>query len=128
MIQLLYNIIPFFIFIIDLFYFVLLFFNHKLVPGYLGCYIDQVGKALTVGTRDNAYKTLNSCLEYCSALSPELRFAGVSYGHRCECGYEDAEYDRAGGRLWDTYCDYPCGGNDEEKCGGYGKISIYDCK
>lgn len=82
---------------------------------------------MTVGTMDNAYKTLKRCLEYCSALSPELRFAGVSYGLRCECGYEDAEYDR-GGRLWDSHCDYPCWGNDEEKCGGYGKISIYDCE
>ena len=40
---------------------------------------------------------------------------------------EDRNYTLLGKR-WDSECNMTCGGNPDEICGGFWRMSIYDCE
>ncbi|CAB1103402.1 unnamed protein product [Ectocarpus sp. CCAP 1310/34] len=68
-------------------------------PSYLGCYSDPADSRMFV-------QDISS-----DAMTAE-----------CWCGAEGADYDANG----EGVCDTPCGGNDDEICGGFYAMSVYE--
>ncbi|KDB24565.1 hypothetical protein H109_03533 [Trichophyton interdigitale MR816] len=93
---------------------------------YLGCYTDQVGArtlsqvGYTLGGPGNM--TVANCQNGCA--SQGYSFAGVEYSSECWC---DNQLRNGGGPAPDgeAMCSMPCNGNPEEKCGGPGRLNLY---
>ncbi|CAB1116227.1 unnamed protein product [Ectocarpus sp. CCAP 1310/34] len=49
---------------------------------------------------------------------------GTQYGEECWCGIHPALARH--GELDIDSCDFPCAGNEEETCGGFDKMTVYD--
>ncbi|KAM5480390.1 putative (methyl)glyoxal oxidase [Microsporum canis] len=93
---------------------------------YLGCYTDSVGgrtlsqTGYTLGGPGNM--TVANCQDGCSSAGYSL--AGVEYSGECWC---DNQLRNNGGPAPDgeAMCSMPCNGNHEEKCGGPGRLNLY---
>ena len=68
--------------------------------------------------------TLNDCFDHCRTAGK--RYATLQVGAECFCGDSNARYDMYGMALTDDQCDNPCGGNNEQICGGTWRNSVYD--
>lgn len=69
--------------------------------------------------------TVSSCVQFCNDRG--FRYAGVEYGKECFCGNSIAPGrlpDAAAGFLGN--CNFPCSGDPDQICGGYGQIGIYE--
>ena len=98
-----------------------------LVPGYIGCYEDDRNRVLPHAESYSHSMSVKECINFCSAKSLTMRYAGVQYRTECFCGEDGTDYAKLG-LKWDRECDMVCGGNSNEICGGEWRISIYDCK
>ena len=98
-----------------------------LVPGYLGCYIDDSNRVLPDKQMNDNEMTIQICRDFCTRQTQPMRYAGVQYTTQCFCGVESRNYARLGWK-WDSECDMTCGGNPDEICGGFWRISVYDSK
>ena len=99
--------------------------NTILGPDYVGCYTDDRQRVLPDADYEDGLMTVRSCIQFCSNLTTPMRYAGVESSSECFCGTEGADY----GRLGESKaCDYVCGGDDGEICGGHWAVSIYDRK
>ncbi|EFE40559.1 hypothetical protein TRV_04725, partial [Trichophyton verrucosum HKI 0517] len=93
---------------------------------YLGCYTDQVGArtlgqvGYTLGGPGNM--TVANCQNGCASQGYSL--AGVEYSSECWC---DNQLRNGGGPAPDgeAMCSMPCNGNPEQKCGGPGRLNLY---
>ena len=99
------------------------------VPGYLGCFNNNEEEDVLPDKRwIDDHMTIAKCLQFCrNTTDLGMRFAGVHSRTHCLCRANNSEYDQHG-RVEDWKCDEQCAGNNDEICGGYGKISIYDCE
>ena len=87
--------------------------------GYIGCFVDQhpnrdLKKLFTVNNL-----TPGSCQSVCSEKGHV--YAGVQYGYLCHCGDDYGKYGEAGERE----CNSACLGDEEKKCGGFWRNSVY---
>jgi hypothetical protein len=95
-----------------------------LPPGfeYKGCYVDGPGYRIMGNQRpDSNDMTISSCSRACANLGYTV--AGMEYSTQCFCDNmlrEDATLATA-----DTQCNMPCSGNEEEKCGGPNRLSVW---
>ncbi|XP_078608665.1 uncharacterized protein LOC144880404 [Branchiostoma floridae x Branchiostoma japonicum] len=87
---------------------------------YTGCYKDmRPGHALNIAGPLHGALTVEECILACAAFSTS--YAGMQNGVECFCG---EEYDRHG-RAMESECDVPCGGNNDQICGGFYRNSVY---
>ena len=63
--------------------------------------------------------TPNSCRSVCKEKGHT--YAGVQYGYLCHCGDSYGKY----GNAAEEECNSGCRGDDEKKCGGFWRNSIY---
>ncbi|KAI0120937.1 WSC domain-containing protein [Xylariales sp. AK1849] len=91
---------------------------------YLGCAKDGNGMTRTLdGTQqDKPDMTVDSCIKFCDARG--FSYAGTEYKTQCFCGNTIAE-DRVAANGTLGQCDFKCGGDGKQICGGYGWISVY---
>ena len=90
---------------------------------YIGCGKDNIGgRSLTGARLEQEDMTNEKCVDYC--ISNGFSIAGTEYSTECYCG-NSIPQDRAPieGLMGD--CFMPCGGNEDENCGGTGQISLY---
>ncbi|KAI8519623.1 hypothetical protein Bbelb_028800 [Branchiostoma belcheri] len=87
---------------------------------YIGCYKDmKPGLALnTVGPKSSTL-TVAACIQACAGFNTQ--YAGLQNGVECYCG---EDYSRHG-RAMESDCDEPCGGNNDQICGGHYRLSVY---
>ncbi|CAM9124123.1 unnamed protein product [Hapterophycus canaliculatus] len=71
---------------------------------------------------DNEYRNSEMTPAMCAAYCEGEDFFGLQYGSECWCGSTDEDVFRHGSAT----CDYPCGGDDEQTCGGYWAVSLYE--
>lgn len=98
--------------------------NNAVVGGlkFLGCVDEIPGRALTGPSYSAENMTVESCLKYCQAGN--FWMSGVEAGRECYCGKYVAK--PAAFRADAGACDMPCTGNGKQKCGGWGKMSIFN--
>nr|XP_054772640.1 T-cell differentiation antigen CD6-like [Lytechinus pictus] len=93
-------------------------------PGYLGCYGDKThSRALADVVHISRNMTVMLCVHYCHARG--YPYAGLEYGEECYCGALGSNY-AIYGRYWDSACQHPCSGYANERCGGIGRIAVYN--
>ncbi|KAH3745392.1 di-glucose binding within endoplasmic reticulum family protein [Pelomyxa schiedti] len=89
---------------------------------YLGCYIDSSDRDLDGYSFSDASMTVLMCSYACAILrSPPYKYYGLQYSTYCFCGDSFGEY----GRVDDSECNMPCGGDQSEMCGSAWRNSIY---
>ncbi|XP_019617673.1 PREDICTED: uncharacterized protein LOC109464995 [Branchiostoma belcheri] len=87
---------------------------------YIGCYKDmKPGRALNAVGRQSSTLTVADCIQACADLNTQ--YAGLQNGVECYCG---EDYSRHG-RAMESDCDEPCGGNNDQICGGHYRLSVY---
>ncbi|MCJ1478920.1 hypothetical protein MMC13_007604 [Lambiella insularis] len=92
---------------------------------YSGCYVDPSSpiqnRALDYSPtgQNQANMTVEWCTASCKANG--FRYAGLEYYGECFCG--DAVNGPAAGAESD--CSYACTGNNQEVCGGFDYVSVY---
>lgn len=96
-------------------------------PGFpLGCWLEgsTAGRLLQDEfLQDDQNMSLEVCADYCTITNNYTLF-GVEYGSQCFCS--DDIQAGAGFPIYDiSMCNYPCAGNANETCGGYGALFIY---
>ncbi|XP_041483685.1 cell wall integrity and stress response component 3-like isoform X1 [Lytechinus variegatus] len=95
---------------------------HK--PGYIGCFGDSFERIFQGASLiDTVGMTIDVCLEFCRNQS--FKYAGLEYASECYCADADTQYD-VHGTYDDSECQYICMGNTLERCGGLGRISVFD--
>ena len=87
--------------------------------GYIGCFVDQhpnrdLKKLFTVNNL-----TPGSCQSVCKEKGHV--YSGVQYGYLCHCGDDYGKYGEAG----EYECNSACLGDEEKKCGGFWRNSVY---
>ncbi|CRK17506.1 hypothetical protein BN1723_011323 [Verticillium longisporum] len=92
---------------------------------YRGCAPDASGKSRTLNGTDvsSDNMTVARCLEYCDERG--FKYAGVEYRRECFCG-NFVDHDREPKKGILGVCELPCTGDNNEVCGGYGGISLYE--
>ncbi|XP_072170154.1 uncharacterized protein [Diadema setosum] len=89
---------------------------------YIGCYQEECvqnnhqfsfGRSLII----------DNCTAFCRESG--YRFAGISNGTECTCGYEFECLDHSHRLNLTDNCGIPCPGDNEQWCGGWGKILAY---
>ncbi|XP_072030652.1 scavenger receptor cysteine-rich domain-containing protein DMBT1-like [Amphiura filiformis] len=93
---------------------------------YLGCYNDDYERALPDASTVSYSMTLETCFRFC--WDNNARYAGLEHGSQCHCGKENTDYGIHGEARRDSDCSSYCYGDYTEKCGGDGKLSIYDLR
>jgi len=86
--------------------------------GYLGCYQDNVVRAL----RDKLVRSATTRRETCRQWCAGYTYFGLQDGKECWCG--NGGFDKYG-RLGDEQCATPCAGNSQSMCGGKMKSNVY---
>ncbi|XP_063406451.1 uncharacterized protein LOC134690412 [Mytilus trossulus] len=66
------------------------------------------------------YMTITRCSKYCCSMS-NYTYIGTEVGWECYCGNDSSQFIP----MPETDCIHRCDGNQEEKCGGYWRLSIY---
>lgn len=69
---------------------------------------------------DTNCATIEKCLAACEMEGYCL--AGLEYGHECWCGNTVHGDVRP---VPDRYCNFPCSGDFDDNCGGYGFMGLY---
>ncbi|KAF3359403.1 putative fungistatic metabolite like protein [Verticillium longisporum] len=92
---------------------------------YRGCAPDASGKSRTLNGTDvsSDNMTVARCVEYCDERG--FKYAGVEYRRECFCG-NFVDHDREPKKGILGVCELPCTGDNNEVCGGYGGISLYE--
>ncbi|CBJ32727.1 conserved unknown protein [Ectocarpus siliculosus] len=90
---------------------------------HLGCFVDnQSDRVLGHKLVDEEVDT-EFCYDYC--LEKNAPFMATQWGIECWCATEvDLEYERHGEA--EELCDYKCGGDNNEICGGYYAFDLYE--
>jgi hypothetical protein len=90
---------------------------------YAGCGGDGAGdRAFRNASTAYDSMTVESCVSYCSAGG--WAYAGMEYSRECFCADRlDPRYAPKDGIMGN--CNYQCGGNSTEICGGWAAMSIY---
>nr|XP_034336472.1 uncharacterized protein LOC105332975 isoform X2 [Crassostrea gigas] len=88
---------------------------------YIGCFMDTDERLLPSANFTGDYVTVESCVKFCNSRG--FPFAGMQNSSQCFCGDSHDRYPRAES---EAECNLPCVGNAKEKCGGVGRISVYD--
>lgn len=89
---------------------------------YIGCFIHDLNNKLPNYIRKEYPNKLTPhyCTGYCHLLG--YLYAGLRNGFECFCGdthpFSESKDD-------ETQCNVPCSGDDEKKCGGTWRLSIY---
>ncbi|CAB1117835.1 unnamed protein product [Ectocarpus sp. CCAP 1310/34] len=89
---------------------------------HLGCFVDKksdrvMGHKITDEEVDTEF-----CYDYC--LEEHAPLMATQWGIECWCATEvDVEYERHGEA--EELCDYKCGGDKTENCGGYNAFDLY---
>ncbi|CBN74037.1 conserved unknown protein [Ectocarpus siliculosus] len=98
--------------------------NHGSPEGvmYLGCVKDSRDDRLL----DSVYRSSDLTTEMCATYCEGDDFFGMQYGSECWCGSTDEKDDEDLFRHGSTTCEYPCAGDEEQTCGGYWAISLYE--
>ncbi|KAK9420758.1 putative WSC domain-containing protein [Seiridium unicorne] len=91
---------------------------------YVGCVKDPAGQSRTLdGTQqDKPDMTVDACIKYCEGAG--FSYAGLEYKTQCFCGNGVAE-DRMPANGTTGQCEYKCGGDAKQICGGYGQATVY---
>lgn len=86
-----------------------------------GCWLDPL-KPRTLPTRAQlSEKTTNSgCIKYCQ--SKGFKYAGTEYGNECFCGNDISSSTKKP----EADCNMACAGNAKEKCGGPGRLTLWE--
>ncbi|KAI8811928.1 WSC domain-containing protein, partial [Cladochytrium replicatum] len=90
-------------------------------PGWSGptCYTDSISQRLLTGKYAyNAAMTDQLCASTCAGY----QYFGMEYSTECYCGNSFAN---AKSIVDSSQCSYKCGGNSNQMCGGYDRISLY---
>ncbi|KAL2282360.1 hypothetical protein FJTKL_10968 [Diaporthe vaccinii] len=96
---------------------------------YLACWLLKANSDTKHDTRaldhhavnwDTSCATIEKCLTACEIEGYCL--AGLEYGHECWCGNVVQGEVRP---VPDSYCNFPCSGDYDENCGGYGFMGLY---
>ena len=98
----------------------------KAVGSYVskGCYPDSVNSRTLTGHgyANTTGMTVESCVQFCQALSPSQPYAGVEYGQECYCGSSLPSTVTA---VDISKCNELCTGNTKEFCGASNLLNIY---
>ncbi|CAL3968653.1 unnamed protein product [Diplocarpon coronariae] len=88
---------------------------------YVGCYTEVRGggRALDGQSLPDDANTIEKCTAACAPY----KYAGAEYGRECYC---DDELNALSTTSSDAQCGMPCEGNDQEVCGGTGRLSVYE--
>ncbi|KAK7740846.1 hypothetical protein SLS62_010991 [Diatrype stigma] len=89
---------------------------------FLGCTNEVPGRALTGPSYSADDMTVESCLKYCQAGNYWM--SGVEAGRECYCGKYVAPPASFHGDA--GACDMPCTGDPRQRCGGWGKMSVFN--
>ncbi|KAI5263007.1 hypothetical protein E4T47_09141 [Aureobasidium subglaciale] len=100
---------------------------------YAGCFADSsdgpsAGRILPYQAFSNSTNTIETCTAACSSASYSLAGLSASYinnilqGYDCLCGNSLGYQARLVG---EQACLTPCAGNSSQKCGGYGRYSVF---
>ena len=90
-----------------------------LVPGYIGCFVDKYQNRDLTKSFMVSGLTPASCRAVCKEKGHA--YAGMQYGYLCHCGDGYGKY----GHAAEKECNSVCLGDDEKKCGGFWRNSIY---
>ncbi|XP_061182724.1 uncharacterized protein LOC133191060 isoform X3 [Saccostrea echinata] len=88
---------------------------------YIGCFMDMDERLLPSAHFSGDYVTVEYCIQFCNSRG--FPFAGMQNASYCYCGESHDRYPRANS---EAECNSPCAGRVTEKCGGKGRISVYD--
>ncbi|CAM9807322.1 unnamed protein product, partial [Pylaiella littoralis] len=87
----------------------------------LGCFKDNKDDRILGYKMSDGHMTTDMCYAYCSGMAAP--FMATQFGIECWCATEvTVEYKRHGEGA---DCSYTCGGNEDEKCGGYNALNLY---
>ncbi|XP_076086372.1 uncharacterized protein LOC143057030 [Mytilus galloprovincialis] len=86
---------------------------------YLGCYTDDESRMLDQHTW-NLLMTLQMCIDLCSGFE----YIGLQYLYHCLCGNSLGDSD-AYYKVAEINCQFRCGGDTSQICGGIWKNSVY---
>ncbi|XP_060567882.1 xylosyltransferase oxt-like [Ruditapes philippinarum] len=85
--------------------------------GFIGCYKDKRDRILSTSLYSSDSITGDVCKQDCKDAG--YRYAGTE-GLECFCGHTFKDYTK------ETGCNAWCSGNQNERCGGHWRISLYD--
>ncbi|CAN0305003.1 unnamed protein product [Ectocarpus sp. 6 AP-2014] len=89
---------------------------------HLGCFVDKKSDRVMGNKLADEEVDTEFCYDYCEEQNAPLM--ATQWGIECWCASEvDLDYERHGeaGEL----CDYKCGGDNKEICGGYNAFDLY---
>ncbi|CAH1785636.1 unnamed protein product, partial [Owenia fusiformis] len=94
--------------------------NAKCEPAYyLGCFVDAASRDIEYGFAYFPGMTLELCQEHCRNLG--YKYTGAQAGSQCFCDNDFGKY----GSKPDGECSWKCVGNNQQKCGGHFRNSVY---
>eukprot|EP00904_Undaria_pinnatifida_P007443 jgi/Undpi1/3829/HiC_scaffold_16.g07198.m1 len=83
----------------------------------LGCYEDSKGARIMGSLTTNSSMTVELCSDYCQSI-----YFGLQYGIECWCS-DTTSFEAIGSA---SNCDYDCGGDSSQNCGGYNAMHVYE--
>ncbi|XP_059156485.1 uncharacterized protein LOC131941308 [Physella acuta] len=92
------------------------------LAAYQGCYLESVRRrhfSVSPGDYSPEVTTTLSCMANCGTF--KYMYAAVTSGKFCYC----ASTLPAAAPVNDTYCDMPCIGDKNQRCGGVKHVSVY---
>lgn len=97
--------------------------NNAQVGGlkFLGCANEIPGRALTGPSFSSDKMTVESCRDFCQAKNYWM--SGVEAARECYCGKFIA---KPAVFREPAACDMTCTGNNKQRCGGWGRVSIFN--
>ena len=98
-------------------------YSNTVVNGYVktACIQEVVGRSLQGAGFQNTAMTVEMCTSYCS--NKGFAISGVEYGVECYCSNQFN--GEASLNLISDQCYMPCGGNQDQNCGGPNAIFVY---
>lgn len=85
-----------------------------------GCWLDPLNpRALPTKAHLSGKTTNANCIKYCQ--SKGFKYAGTEYGAECFCGNDISSSTKKP----NSDCDMACAGNANEKCGGPGRLTLW---
>lgn len=87
-----------------------------------GCYSEaKSGRLLTGPSYTNTSgMTVESCVNFCQASTPTMKYAGLEYAQECFCGSSLPSTATTA-----STCNMLCTGNSKEYCGGSSVLNLY---
>lgn len=87
---------------------------------YIGCFVDTYSHDLKGYSFTSDRMTPSMCISTCK--SKGYKYAAIQFSIRCFCGNSYGHYGKA---TSNNQCNYRCGGNPSNYCGGYWRNSVY---